>query len=117
MMVGNEFLFKELGITPTIGWQIDTFGHSNANPRLFAEMGFDAWFFSRLDYQDKERRLKDKEMEFVWIPFQDHLGTSSEIFTHVLYHHYNNPPGFCYDILCDDDLFIDDPTSDNFNAD
>lgn len=23
-------------------------------------------FFGRLDYQDKERRLQDKAMEFVW---------------------------------------------------
>jgi len=28
-------------------------------------MGFDAWFFARLDYQDKEKRLNEKSMEYV----------------------------------------------------
>ena len=44
---------KEFGVKPRIGWHVDPFGHSNANPRLFADMGFDAWFFARLDMQDK----------------------------------------------------------------
>ena len=56
MMIGHDFVLKEFGIKPNIGWHIDTFGHSNANARLFAEMGFDAVFLGRVDYQDKERR-------------------------------------------------------------
>jgi hypothetical protein len=39
-------------------------------------MGFDAFFFARLDYQDKEKRLKDKTMEFIWRPMHDSLGDS-----------------------------------------
>ena len=54
MMLGHQFLLEEFGIKPRIGWSIDPFGHSNTNVRLFAEMGFDAWFFARLDYQDKK---------------------------------------------------------------
>ena len=50
MMAGHDFLMREFGVTPRVGWHIDPFGHSNANPRLFAEMGFDAWYFWRLDY-------------------------------------------------------------------
>jgi hypothetical protein len=46
-------VLSEFGIKPKIGWQIDAFGHSSTNAMLFAEMGFDAWFFGRLDYQDK----------------------------------------------------------------
>ena len=42
MQHGHAFLLAEFGVRPTIGWQIDTFGHSTANARLFAEMGFDA---------------------------------------------------------------------------
>jgi hypothetical protein len=38
-------------------------------------MGFDAWFFARLDYQDKARRLDAKQMEFIWRPMYEHLGT------------------------------------------
>ena len=50
MMIGHDFLMREFGVKPHIGWQIDPFGHSNANARLFAEMGFDAYFFWRIDY-------------------------------------------------------------------
>ena len=53
MKIGLDFLEEEFGVRPRVGWHIDPFGHSNANPRLFAEMGFDAWVFSRLDYEDR----------------------------------------------------------------
>ena len=84
MMIGHEFLLKEFDYVPTIGWHIDPFGHSNANPRLFAEMGFDTFIFGRLDYEDREQRLQDKTMQFVWKPFSESLGDSVEIFTHIL---------------------------------
>lgn len=62
MWVGHDFLWRELGVRPRVGWQIDPFGHSNANARLFADMGFDAYFFARIDYQDKSERLSNKSM-------------------------------------------------------
>lgn len=31
------------------------------------------------------------------------LGPSSDLFSGVLYHGYNPPPGFCWDTLCTDD--------------
>mmetsp|Transcript_29548 Transcript_29548/g.45022 ORF Transcript_29548/g.45022 Transcript_29548/m.45022 type:complete len:181 (-) Transcript_29548:2541-3083(-) len=49
MMFGQQWALTNLGAKPRIGWQIDPFGHSNANIRLFADMGFDAWFFARMD--------------------------------------------------------------------
>ena len=57
--------FSECG-RPRIAWQIDPFGHSREQANLFAEMGFDGLFFGRLDYADKEKRLKEKAMEMVW---------------------------------------------------
>lgn len=65
---GLKFLndtFGECG-RPTIGWQIDPFGHSNAQATLFAKMGYDGVFFSRLDYQDKIKRMNESRMETVW---------------------------------------------------
>jgi hypothetical protein len=47
--IGFDFALKEFGVKPRIGWQIDPFGHSATNARFFAEMGFDAWFFGRMD--------------------------------------------------------------------
>jgi lysosomal alpha-mannosidase len=50
MMIGHQFLLKEFGVKPKVGWHVDPFGHSNTNARLFSEMGFDGWFFARLEY-------------------------------------------------------------------
>jgi len=99
MMLGHEFLEREFGdyARPRCGWHIDTFGHSNANARLFAEMGLEAWFFARLDFQDKEKRMADKEMQWVWKPFSESLGDRVEIFTHAMTHHYHQPEAFRYD--------------------
>lgn len=41
-MAGHQFLKKEFDFVPKVGWNIDAFGHSDTNARLFHEMGFDA---------------------------------------------------------------------------
>lgn len=117
MMYGHEFILKNFGKKPTIGWQIDPFGHSNTNARFFAEMGFDAFFFARLDYEDKERRMNDKEMEYVWMPNPESLGTDTKILTHVLFAHYCSPGGFDFDMFgVDTPQWINDKKSQDFNA-
>ena len=77
MMMCHNFILQNFGVKPRIGWQIDPFGHSNTNARFFAEMGFDAWFFSRIDYQDKNKRMNDLEMEWVWRPNPQSLGNDT----------------------------------------
>ena len=116
MRSGHEFLFREFGVTPRIGWSIDPFGHASASAALFSEMGFDAWFFARIDYQDKQRRLADKEMEFLWRPFSTNVGSSYEIFTHVLYHHYSAPQGFNWSLYGTDEPVVDDPELETYNV-
>ena len=96
MMIGHKFLKEELGVTAHIGWHIDPFGHSSANAAMFAEMGFDAFFYSRLDYADKAKRLEEKSMEYVWRPLHKDKPFGNEIFTHAMYEHYYPPPGFCW---------------------
>ena len=63
-------------------------------------MGFDSFFFGRIDYADKALRLNKSEMEIIWQGSQS-LGSASDIFTGVLYNHYDPPTGFCFDIKCD----------------
>jgi len=119
MIKGQQFLWETFQVKPRIGWQIDPFGHSNANARLFAEMGFDAVFFARIDFQDKQKRLKEKSMEFLWRPFFKHLGKSSQILAHTMLD-YCSPNYFGFDPLDFDNMngpFEDDPDLETFNAD
>ena len=117
MKAGHDFLKKELGYRPTIGWHIDPFGHHSATAALFAEMGFNAWFFARIDHQDKNRRLEEKEMEWLWRPFNKSLGARAEIFTHMMYQHYSSPKGFSFNEFDHDTPIVDDPRLENYNVD
>lgn len=116
MMIGHDWVLETFGVKPRIGWQIDPFGHSNTNARLFAEMGFDAWFFARIDYQDKNKRMNDKELEWVWRPNSDSLGDDVQIFTHTLYRHYSSPQYMNFDVLDNDAPWINNAHSEDFNA-
>jgi hypothetical protein len=78
-------------------------------------MGFDAWFLGRADNDDIIKRKQDKEMEFVWMPYPDSLGKDLNIFTHVLFDHYDSPEGFDFEIDSNK-LFIDNNKSTDFNA-
>ena len=68
MLLGHEFLLKEFGIKPRIGWQADPFAHSASNTRLFSEMGFDGFFFGRVDFLEREARMFNLSMEYIWRP-------------------------------------------------
>lgn len=65
---GLRFLNDTFGecARPRVGWQIDMFGHSREQSSLFTKMGFDGLFFSRLDWRDKNKRMKEKTMELIW---------------------------------------------------
>ena len=79
-------------------------------------MGFDALFFARLDYKDKEKRMNDKSMEWIWMPNEESLGKDINLLTHALYAHYSSPQNLNFDILDGDEPWINDKTSDTFNA-
>jgi len=118
MYWGHSYLLLYFEVLPSVGWQVNAFGHSATNARLFAEMGLDAIFFARMDWQDKQRRLGQQEMEFLWRPAFDHLGKSTEIFAHCLYDGYMGPEGFRFDAARSaDDPIVDDPTFETYNVD
>jgi hypothetical protein len=117
MKAGHDWLRQNLEFRPSIGWHIDPFGHQSATAALFSEMGFDAWFFARADYQDKAKRLEDKSLEFLWRPLYNNLGNRTEIYTQLLYQHYHAPEGFCFNERCTDEPIIDDPELETYNVD
>lgn len=117
MAVGHKFLKDTLGYIPTIGWQIDPFGHSSTTANLFAKMGFDGMWFARVDSQDKVNRLTEKGMEMIWQP-ETSQNEESRIFAAVNYAHYSAPSGFCFDIVgCSDEPIAYDPDLQNYNVD
>ena len=105
--LGHDFLFKELGVIPTVGWQLDPFGHSATQASYMThDMGFDALYFGRIDYQDLAIRQETKECEGLWAS----RGTESSVFwglTGGYLGNYGPPSGFCFDINCDDQPIVE----------
>ena len=59
-------LIKGQCANPKVAWQIDPFGHSREQARLFAHMGMDSLFFARADFRDKEQRKESKSLNMLW---------------------------------------------------
>jgi hypothetical protein len=116
MAYGQDFALKEFGVKPRIGWQIDPFGHSNANARLFHDMGFDAMFFGRMDAEELGERIHNKEMEWVQRPASKSLGNEVGILFHVMNNIYSSPGPYCFDITCSDSPFEDNTELETFNG-
>ena len=53
MDLGLRWLRNTFGCVsrPHAAWHIDTFGHSRGNAEMLAKMGFDSFYFARLDAQ------------------------------------------------------------------
>ena len=75
-------------------------------------MGFDGLFFGRLDWRDKDTRIKNKELEMIW---EAGYYEEDNLFTGVLYNYYFPPPGLCWDLLCNDEPIMDSPFLHDYN--
>ena len=116
MMRGQQWVLEHVGVAPKIGWQIDPFGHSNANARLFHDMGFNAMFFGRMDSYEDGQRANNKEKEWIQRPAASSMGTDAQLLFHMNTHIYTDPPGMAWDITTNDEPFEDDETLDTYNA-
>ncbi|XP_066563843.1 lysosomal alpha-mannosidase isoform X2 [Amia ocellicauda] len=119
MTLGLRFLNDTFGRCgrPRVAWHIDPFGHAREQASLFAQMGFDGFFFGRLDYQDKAQRMRSRTMEMLWRASESLVPSNADLFTGVLPNGYNPPAGFCWDQLCDDPPIRDDPALEDYNVD
>ncbi|CAN0078829.1 unnamed protein product, partial [Ectocarpus sp. 4 AP-2014] len=130
--LGHSFLREEFGeeALPRVAWQIDPFGHSatqasllGAQARtamlrhtLFLQAGFDALYFGRIDYQDREKRIAEKDMEMMWRASRS-FEQDAQIFTGVFHSgNYGPPVGFCFDQACQDEPMMDDPLMADYNV-
>ncbi|KAG1370202.1 alpha-mannosidase [Cocos nucifera] len=69
------------------------------------QVGFDALYFSRIDYQDREKRKDLKSLEVVWRGSKT-LGSSADVFTGIFPKNYEPPPGDFYFEVDDESLFF-----------
>ncbi|XP_003972325.3 lysosomal alpha-mannosidase isoform X1 [Takifugu rubripes] len=119
MTMGLRFLNETFGPCgrPRVAWHIDPFGHAREHASMFAQMGFDGFFFGRVDYQDRSRRMVKKEQELLWRASDSLTPPSADLFTGILPNGYNPPEGFCWDQSCSDPPIRDDPDLEDYNVD
>lgn len=115
--LGHWYIKRDFNVTPRIGWQIDPFGHSAVQAYLLgAEVGFDALYFARIDYQDRAKRSDDKKLEVVWQGSKSR-GSSSQIFTGAFYAgNYEPPTGFYFEVNDDSPIVQDDINLFDYNV-
>ncbi len=88
---GHEFLWEQFRVIPTIGWQIDPFGHSVIQGSLLSNgIDFDALYMTRIDHQEYDIREKNKNLDFIWRPSPSR-GKYSQVFTGVIQKNYLAP--------------------------
>jgi alpha-mannosidase len=101
--LGHKFLKEQFGAdggVPTVGWQLDPFGHSATQAALLsADAGMDALYFGRIDYQDLKLRVNQSRAEFVWRASPS-LGPSAQVLAGLTGEYggnYGPPSGFNFD--------------------
>ena len=115
---GHAWLARTLHTTPTVGWQIDPFGHSATHASLLTfDAGFDALFFGRSDYQDLARRATRGDLEVVWRADGAGRGRSGDVLAGAFASgNYGPPPGFNWDWAQGDDIIVDSTCTDVNNV-
>ena len=116
--LGHRYLLQQFNVTPTIGWQVDPFGHSLTQAALLGyDVGFDAVVLGRIDYQDKAVRTAESRMEFVWRGSPSATDPRNQIFAQATpTGGYNAPRGLCFDATCNDPPVQDDPALTDYNV-
>lgn len=89
---GLRFLARELGVVPSVGWQVDPFGHSAFMATLYALLGVRAYGFGRIDYQDRAKREAERTLEAVQSASPS-LGPQAALLAGVM-RGYGPPAGF-----------------------
>jgi len=69
---GHQFLLSEFNVRPATTWQLDPFGHSATSSWLLGrDAGFQAFFFARASYRERQARLDTQSLEFMWQGVRD----------------------------------------------
>lgn len=87
---GQQWLKKNLNVTPTSSWSIDPFGHSPSLAYVLKNSGFENHLIQRTHYVVKRELAKKRQLEFRWQQIWDTDG-STGLFTHMM-------PFYSYDV-------------------
>ena len=102
---GHSWIKDEFGVAPTVGWNIDPFGHTQANAALYHDLGFEALFFARAGNDELKQRFDPANHAalFLWRPMSKHFGSQKEILGGIIDERedYQHPRGFRYDERAD----------------
>jgi alpha-mannosidase len=94
-------------------------GHSATQAALLsAEVGFNALFFGRIDYQDLDARHKNSSCEFIWRASPS-LGSDAQVFSGLTGSYggnYGPPDGFDWNVGSNDEPVEDDSRLDTYNV-
>lgn len=119
--LGHRLLHEQFGANgvPTVGWQLDPFGHSATHAALLsADSGMDALFFGRIDYQDLALRHKENRTEFIWRASPS-LGPDAQVFSGLTGEangNYGPPAGFDFDFRSSDEPIEDNSKLTTYNV-
>lgn len=105
MTDGHEWLEQHLGVRPTVAWQADSAGHSDATPALLSQMGFEALFLGRVHFRVRQQFSNQKHLEFIWrgkdLGGARDRGTEAwkpgDVFTHIMYNGFAAPEGYDFE--------------------
>ena len=120
--LGHRFIVSEFGAeaNPTIGWQIDPFGHSATQASLLsAAAGFQAFFTARIDHADFDQRYATNATEWLWqaSPSQPGMTVFGGIFQWANRQLYGPPSIFNYELYSNSPPVQDDPRLTDYNVD
>ena len=68
IMIGHEFLLREFGVTPKIGWELGSRGQSEANKRIYADLGYEATFEANVHASIIGDREVNQAMDYIYRP-------------------------------------------------
>uniref|UniRef100_A0A6N2KVZ4 Alpha-mannosidase n=1 Tax=Salix viminalis TaxID=40686 RepID=A0A6N2KVZ4_SALVM len=95
-----------------------TLGHNSSRKNLISAglpVGFDSFFFGRIDYQDRAKRKGDKSLEVVWRGSKS-LGSSAQIFAGAFPQNYEPPINLYYEVNDDSPILQDNPSLFDYNV-
>ena len=96
MAEGHAWLLSTFGVRPSVGWQLDPFGHSAASTALLGRMGLGSVVINRINYNLKNRWRSARHLEFAWAGVAPSLRWGG-VLTHVLHTHYSTPKGLDFE--------------------